>query len=128
MDDTGCTSPGCTGSAGVSGRCTAEAGYLAYFEIKEISDALAQQNEASSAVNFVPQDGYYLVFDNQWVGYDDEYSFQAKVDIINSRGLRGGILWAVDLEYERFYSDSYSSFILSILLERWRLACSLCWF
>ncbi|KAJ7281653.1 glycoside hydrolase [Mycena rebaudengoi] len=92
MDDTSCTSPGCTGSAGVSGRCTAEAGYLSYFEIKEISDVLGQQNEAGSAVNFVPQDGYYMVFNDQWVGYDDEYSFQAKVDIINSRGLRGGMV------------------------------------
>jgi chitinase len=53
----------------VSGRCTAEAGYLSYFEIKEISDVLGQQNEAGSAVNFVPQDGYYMVFNDQWVGY-----------------------------------------------------------
>ncbi|ESK91743.1 chitotriosidase-1 isoform 2 [Moniliophthora roreri MCA 2997] len=98
MDDPSCTSPGCTGSAGVSGRCTAENGYLSYFEIKEIMDTLGDQNMLQTSVNFVLQDGYYMVFDNQWVGFDDENSFQAKVDIINSRGLRGGMLWAVDLD------------------------------
>ncbi|KAF5337675.1 hypothetical protein D9758_013006 [Tetrapyrgos nigripes] len=102
IDDPSCTSPGCTGTAGISGRCTAEDGFLAYFEIKEIIDALGSQNMLSTAVNFASQDGYFLVFDDQWVGYDDENSFQAKVEIINNKGLRGAMLWAVDLDTTDF--------------------------
>ncbi|PPR06461.1 hypothetical protein CVT24_002622 [Panaeolus cyanescens] len=113
MDDPGCNTPGCTGSAGVAGRCTAEKGYLSYFEIKEISDALASQNLEDSAVNFVTQNGYYMVFDNQWVGYDDDLSFQSKVNIINERGLRGGMLWAVDL-------DTHDSVLTRKLLSYYR--------
>lgn len=89
LDDANCNTPGCAGTAGVAGRCTAEVffslsisqfhccwsdfeyqkGYLSYFEIKEIADALAKQNLVDSAIHFVPEDGYYMVFDNQWVGY-----------------------------------------------------------
>ncbi|KAF9044475.1 glycoside hydrolase [Panaeolus papilionaceus] len=97
LDDANCNTPGCAGTAGVAGRCTAEKGYLSYFEIKEIADALAKQNLVDSAIHFVPEDGYYMVFDNQWVGYDDEWSFQSKVSAINSRGLRGGMVGSLAL-------------------------------
>ncbi|KAF9019448.1 glycoside hydrolase [Hymenopellis radicata] len=67
LSDLSQTSPGSPGTAGTAGRCTAEHGYLAYFEIKEIMDV-----QEGGGVSFEPLDGYYLVFDDQWVGYDDE--------------------------------------------------------
>ncbi|KAG9099046.1 Endochitinase 1 [Ceratobasidium sp. UAMH 11750] len=71
------TTPGSPGTAGIAGRCTAEKGYLGYFEIQEIATS-----QGGRGVNFVPGDGYYMTFDDQWVGYDDEFSFVAKMDII----------------------------------------------
>ncbi|KAF9033997.1 hypothetical protein BDZ89DRAFT_539128 [Hymenopellis radicata] len=67
LSDLSQTSPGSPGTAGTAGRCTAEHGYLAYFEIKDIMDV-----QEGGGVSFEPLDGYYLVFDDQWVGYDDE--------------------------------------------------------
>ena len=29
------------------------------------------ENLEDEAVQFVPNDGYYMVFDDQWVGFDD---------------------------------------------------------
>ncbi|KAF9455396.1 glycosyl hydrolases family 18-domain-containing protein [Collybia nuda] len=102
LSDLSNTSPGAPGTAGTAGRCTAEHGYMSYFEIKEVSDA-----QEGKGVTFEPQDGWQTmplvtpfvqVFDNQWVGYDDDVSFSAKVGIINDRGLGGAMLWAVDLD------------------------------
>ena len=47
----------------------AQPGYLGYFEIDEIRQTLRAQNLEEQAVQFVPGDGYYMVFDDQWVGY-----------------------------------------------------------
>ncbi|KAL0948338.1 hypothetical protein HGRIS_010924 [Hohenbuehelia grisea] len=57
LADTSQTSPGSRGSAGVAGRCTAEPGYMAYFEIAEIIKAQG----SAPGVTFAPDDGYYLV-------------------------------------------------------------------
>ncbi|QRV91839.1 chitinase [Ceratobasidium sp. AG-Ba] len=91
------TTPGSPGAAGIAGRCTAQKGYLSYFEIQEI---LNSQN--GRGVNFVPGNGYYLTFDDQWVGYDDEFSFVAKMDIIFKKNLGGAMLWAVDQDTKDF--------------------------
>lgn len=93
LSDPSNNSPGAPGTAGTAGRCTAEHGYLSYFEIKEIADA-----QKGRGVTFEPEDGYYMTFDDQWVGYDDDFSFSAKIGIINDRGLGGAMLWAVDLD------------------------------
>ncbi|EJD43564.1 glycoside hydrolase [Auricularia subglabra TFB-10046 SS5] len=89
LSDPSRTAPGSPGSAGTAGPCTAQPGYLGYFEIDNIRQALRSQNLENQALQFVPGDGYYLVFDNQWVGFDDALSFQAKLEIVNDRGIAG---------------------------------------
>lgn len=89
--------PGSPGTAGIAGRCTGQKGYLSYFEIAEIRDA-----QKGGGVNWVPGNGYYLTFDNQWVGYDDESSFVSKMDIVNQKGLGGAMLWAIDQDTKDF--------------------------
>ncbi|KAG8736360.1 hypothetical protein FRC10_009400 [Ceratobasidium sp. 414] len=88
--------PGSPGTAGVAGRRTGQPGYLSYFEIAEIRDA-----QKGTGVNWVSGTGitWYALdetFDYQWVGYDDAFSFLAKVDIINQKSLGGVMLWAID--------------------------------
>ncbi|KAG8693166.1 Endochitinase 1 [Ceratobasidium sp. 395] len=97
LTDLSKTTPGSPGGPGIAGRCTAQKGYLSYSEIKEIADS---QN--GRGINFVPDNGYYMTFDDQWVGYDDEFSFVAKMDIIAKKGLGGAMLWAIDQDTKDF--------------------------
>ncbi|KAG9073679.1 Endochitinase 1, partial [Ceratobasidium sp. 370] len=80
------TTPGSPGGPGIAGRCTAQKGYLSYAEIQEIA-----ASQGNRGINFVLGDGYYLTFDDQWVGYDDEFSFVAKMDIISKKNLGGAM-------------------------------------
>jgi hypothetical protein len=41
---------------------------MGYFEIDEVRQTLRAQNLEDQAVTFVPGDGYYMVFDDQWLG------------------------------------------------------------
>ncbi|KAG8182778.1 hypothetical protein JTE90_018652 [Oedothorax gibbosus] len=38
----------------------------------------------------------YAFKDNQWVGYDDQRSLNAKVDYLMRKGLGGGLVWSID--------------------------------
>ncbi|KAG8715181.1 hypothetical protein FRC08_010886 [Ceratobasidium sp. 394] len=91
------TTPGSPGGPGIAGRCTAQKGYLSYAEIQEIA-----ASQDGRGINFIPGNGYYMTFDDQWVGYDDEFSFVAKMDIIAKKGLGGAMVWAIDQDTKDF--------------------------
>jgi len=94
-----CTGPLCP----VSGPCamgsaTKEKGYLAYYEIQDMikKGAVRHWDDERKAP--------YIVTKNQeWVGYDDQESFKYKLDYLKQKGLRGTIVWAIDLDDMRTY-------------------------
>ncbi|PHH89143.1 hypothetical protein CDD83_6594 [Cordyceps sp. RAO-2017] len=94
-----CSKPGCRfAEAGKKGACTDNAGTLAYFEIQDI---LLDKNpkvvhDREAAVK-------YISFSNdQWVSYDDEETFQQKVDWANELGLGGLMIWSIDQDDKQF--------------------------
>jgi len=94
-----CTTPLCP----VSGPCamgsaTKEKGYLAYYEIQDMikKGAVRHWDDDRKAPYIVTQDG-------AWVGYDDEESYKYKLDYLKKKGLRGTIVWAIDLDDMRTY-------------------------
>lgn len=38
----------------------------------------------------------YVVWEGQWVSYDDADTFKAKIDYANDRGLGGVLIWSID--------------------------------
>ena len=49
----------------------------------------------------------YLVFDNtQWISYDDSVTFKQKVDWANKVGLGGSLIWASDLDDDKYWAHS----------------------
>ncbi|KAF4212956.1 hypothetical protein CNMCM5878_000587 [Aspergillus fumigatiaffinis] len=95
LRDSSCWKPGCPFTvAGDEGDCTQTAGILSYKEIKDIiqSTNAKPYHDEDAAVN-------YLVYgQNNWVSYDDNNTFQAKIDFANKRGLSGLMIWAIDLD------------------------------
>ncbi|SPO40255.1 uncharacterized protein PSFLO_05737 [Pseudozyma flocculosa] len=102
LDDVTKNLPGDTGHTGVAGRCTGLTGYLAYFEIMDILNAQNQLGTAALNYHYVLNDGAYLTFDDQWVGFDNENSVAEKVGIIQKYDLRGGMIWAIDLDTKSY--------------------------
>ncbi|KAK0545655.1 hypothetical protein OC845_005004 [Tilletia horrida] len=98
LNDVSKNTPGSLGSAGVTGRCTGEPGYMGYFEIMEILNVFDSLGQAQSHYFYKPGDGAYMTFDDQWVGFDNDESVRDKVSIIKQKNLRGGMIWAVDLD------------------------------
>jgi len=94
-----CTTPLCP----VSGPCamgsaTKEKGYLAYYEIQDMIQ--------KGAVRHFDEDRkvpYIVTKDGKWVGYDDLESYKYKLDYLKKKGLRGTIVWAIDLDDMRTY-------------------------
>merc|ERR1711872_641604 len=41
---------------------------------------------------------YIVTKSREWVGYDDEESYKYKLDFLKKNGLRGTIVWAIDLD------------------------------
>jgi len=89
-----CTSPLCP----VSGPCamgsaTREKGYLAYYEIQDMikKGAVRHFDDERKAPYIVTKNG-------EWVGYDDMESYKYKLDYLKEKGLRGTIVWAIDLD------------------------------
>lgn len=49
----------------------------------------------------------YLVFDkDQWISYDDEVTFKQKVEWANKIGLGGSMIWASDLDDDKYSAHS----------------------
>lgn len=99
LENTGCSTPGC-GFKGAAepGPCTNSTGTLGYFEIMDVIKDQKPEiiHDDDAAVN------YFLYGDDQWISYDDEKTFKAKVDFANSVGLGGVMIWAVDLDDNDF--------------------------
>lgn len=70
---------------------------MSYREIRGI----LEDDELFDAARYDEEAGvYYVTYGegtgDSWVSFDDSVSFQAKVDLANSRGLGGLFIWAVD--------------------------------
>ncbi|KAI1412614.1 glycosyl hydrolases family 18-domain-containing protein [Hypoxylon sp. FL1857] len=93
LSDPSCSKPGCQFKGGAApGPCTANSGTLAYFEIMDII-------EAQNLKPYYDKDAQakYIVWNNdQWVSYDDEDTFKAKIDFANNLGLGGLLIWSID--------------------------------
>jgi len=78
--------------AGKPSACTGEAGFISYFEIKQmIANGAAE-------VYHAPSKSVYCYLGDQWVGYDNAQSIREKTAYIKSQGLGGGMFWALDLD------------------------------
>jgi len=87
------TNPGAAASGpGNSGRCSGEAGFLSYYEIKDALAAGATEKYDATAA------AQYAYWGNQWVSYDSPKSIKAKIDYANSKNLGGAMVWALDLD------------------------------
>jgi GH18 family chitinase len=97
LKDPSCSQPGCEFSGpGDEGSCTKSAGLLSYREIQTLleDNALFDTTtyDEDSGVNYVT----YGEGGENWVSFDNAVSFQAKIDLANSRGLGGLFIWALD--------------------------------
>jgi len=99
----------CTGKS-TPGTCTKEAGYMAYYEILD----MISSGKATRVYDSQRACPHIVTNDGEWIGYDDAESIQEKLDFLKTRGLRGTMVWALDLDdfsglYSNF-SGSYSNF------------------
>jgi chitinase len=78
-----------------AGRCTDAPGMLSYFEIKELIQGGKLKPEWDDAAQ-VPY--AYDASSKLWVSYDDERSFNKKLDYIEQKGLGGAMFWALDMD------------------------------
>ncbi|XP_017755457.1 PREDICTED: probable chitinase 3 [Eufriesea mexicana] len=77
---------------GKAGEYTKESGFLAYYEICEMlrnGGAYVWDDEMK-----VP----YMVYNDQWVGFDDEKSIRLKMDWLKNKGYGGAMVWTVDMD------------------------------
>eukprot|EP00928_Gymnodinium_smaydae_P046612 TRINITY_DN3105_c0_g3_i1.p1 TRINITY_DN3105_c0_g3~~TRINITY_DN3105_c0_g3_i1.p1 ORF type:complete len:1251 (-),score=136.36 TRINITY_DN3105_c0_g3_i1:411-4163(-) len=89
--------------ASTPGVSTKEAGYKAYYEILN----LIQSGKAVRYYDEERECPYIVTDDGEWIGYDDVQSLRAKMEFVNLRGLRGTMVWALDLDdFAGTYSDS----------------------
>lgn len=90
------TNPGSAGNgAGQAGACSAEAGIMSYYEIKDFLASGATEKYDAVAV------AQYAYKDNQWVSYDSPATIKSKIDYANAKGLGGAMVWALDLDAPR---------------------------
>jgi len=95
LQDPTCTETRCpTNGACAAGQYTQLPGYLAYFEI----EAMVNSGQATKYWDDERKVPYVITTANDWIGYDDLESFEVKTDFIRSNGLRGAIVWAIDLD------------------------------
>ncbi|KAF7171146.1 hypothetical protein CNMCM5623_003575 [Aspergillus felis] len=106
LADPSCNTPGCPFSGASSpGPCSTTGGMLAYYEIQAVLSqgssgkkraAITPTHDKEAAVNYFTFDG------DQWVSYDDEVTFKQKVDWADSIGFGGALIWASDLDDEKY--------------------------
>uniref|UniRef100_A0AAR2JA12 chitinase n=1 Tax=Pygocentrus nattereri TaxID=42514 RepID=A0AAR2JA12_PYGNA len=74
-----------------AGPYTRDAGFWAYYEICTFA--------ASGKVEWINEQSVpYAVQGKSWVGYDNQESFAAKVEWLNSMNLGGASVWSLDLD------------------------------
>merc|ERR1719273_1426731 len=81
-----------TSGAGAAGPYTGQGGLLAYFEICDFI------NDGWTVEPPTDKRGPYAYNGNQWVGYDDEATIKKKSEYIISKGLGGGMVWAIGMD------------------------------
>ncbi|KYO34245.1 acidic mammalian chitinase-like [Alligator mississippiensis] len=81
-----------TSGPGPAGPYTKQTGFLAYYEI-----CTFLKNGATQAWD-TPQDVPYAYSGNEWLGYDNQKSFQIKVDWLKKNNFGGAMVWTLDLD------------------------------
>ncbi|MBN3274399.1 CHIA chitinase, partial [Polyodon spathula] len=76
---------------GPAGKYTQEAGSLAYFEICDFL-------EGATVVWNAPQDVPYAYKGTEWVGYDNQKSFEIKVQWLMQNKFGGAMVWTIDTD------------------------------
>jgi len=97
-----------------AGESTGEPGYRSYYEVLE----LLKSGKATRHYDTDRQCPYVVTEDGEWIGYDDEESMRAKVAYMKSKGLRGSMVWALDLDdFAGAYSNGVKYPLIKILRE-----------
>jgi len=78
---------------GNAGTYTRQSGFLAYYEI-----CYNVQQGATVVQDPLGTMGPYAYSGNQWVSYDDVAMVQKKSEYVQSKGLGGAMVWALDLD------------------------------
>ncbi|KAI2696119.1 CAZyme family GH18 [Penicillium roqueforti] len=111
LQDKECSKPGCAfkGASG-PGSCSDTAGMLAYYEIASILQGTSKKRATISPVHDKEAAVNYFTFDdNQWVSYDDKTTFKQKVSWADEVGLGGAMIWASDLDTDKY--DAHTDLI-----------------
>ena len=99
LDDPSCTTPGCLQKGpGNPGPCTGTGGYLSYAEIEAIREEykLDSYHDEEAAVKYIAWGR------DQWIAFDDRDTLKQKIDFASSKGLGGFMIWAVDLDTNKW--------------------------
>ena len=75
-------------------------GIVSYYEIED-----EIKNGATRHYDIDRQCPYIVTANGEWFGYDDTQSLQPKLDLVKSTGLRGTMVWALDLDN---FADGYT--------------------
>ncbi|KAF9249765.1 CAZyme family GH18 [Penicillium roqueforti] len=106
LADKSCTKPGCPFKGASSpGPCSDTGGILAYYEIQAILDGTSSSSKRSTITPIHDKNdavNYFTFDDDQWVSYDDETTFAQKVTWANEVGLGGAMIWASDLDDDKY--------------------------
>ncbi|XP_040193637.1 acidic mammalian chitinase-like [Rana temporaria] len=77
--------------AGSAGTYTREAGFWAYYEICTWL--------RGNTIKWIPDQRVpYACKDNEWVGFDNQESYECKVRFVKDGGFGGAMVWAIDLD------------------------------
>lgn len=88
-----CILPGCPSIGPNSpGQYTRLAGFLAYYEICDLI------KKGAKVFRIADQKVPYLVYNNEWIGYDDVKSLSIKVDWLKKNQFGGIAIWTLDLD------------------------------
>jgi GH18 family chitinase len=101
------TGVGVLATAGQSGPYVRSAGYLSYYEICGLI------NKGASMHFLNDQRVPYLVFEKQWVGYDNPSSLREKVQWVKNNGYGGIMVWSLDLDDVKGHFCGNGSFPLA---------------
>lgn len=103
-----CTTPGCPFSgASDKGPCTGEGGILGHYEIQAILKSATSRKRALTPVYDKKAAVKYVTFDkDQWVSFDDKETMKQKVQWANDVGLGGALIWASDLDDDKYSAHS----------------------
>lgn len=106
-----CTVPGCLSIGPNSpGQYTREAGFLSYYEICDLI------NKGAKVSIIKDQKVPYLVYNGEWIGYDDVKSLTVKIDWLKKNKFGGVGIWSLDLD-DFFNGCGSGSYVLMKALE-----------